>query len=70
MTYIKTADFITVADVLEMTVNRDYVDVEKRFTLHTVWEAQSEPLAIDEGELCGVTAITEGYRKVESVIVE
>lgn len=70
ITYLKAADFITVADVLEMTVNRDYVETASVFRLHTAYETASEALAVDSGALCVVTAVTEGLRSITSIEVE
>lgn len=70
MTYIKTADFITVADVLGMTINRDYVETTKVFRLRVSYEIESEALAVDSGAMCVVTVVTEDLRNVTSIEVE
>lgn len=68
--YIKTADFITTGDVIEMTVDRDYVSTKDEFKLITSYEYKSMEKSIDRGRLCSVTAITEGLRRIDSVGVK
>lgn len=68
--YIKTADFITVADVLEMTVDRKFVDTSGAFSLKTEYAYESTEEAVDSGKMCAVTANTEDLRQVESVVVK
>ena len=68
--YIKTADFITTSDVIEMTVNREYVSTAGEFKLVTAFDYKSAEKSVDRGRMCSVTAITEGLRHIESVEVK